>query len=64
MVRMPGFMPNVAPEYLPERLPGARPHVPDEYEQRQPSAIPPAERGDPDLEPPPRMVPEPEPAGV
>lgn len=64
MVRMPDFLPDVAPEYLPERLPGARPHVPGEWQRREPSAVPPAERGDPDLRPPSRVDPQPEPAGV
>ncbi len=63
MVRMPDFLPDVAPEYLPERLPGARPHIPDEWRQHQPSALPPHERQAPLLEPPPRLAPEPDPTG-
>lgn len=54
----------VAPEYQPDRMrPGFRPAIPGEYEQRRPSAVPAEEMGDPDLDPPPRRLPDPDPAG-
>lgn len=63
MVRDPGGFPRIAPEYTGEPEPRALPRTPGEWEQVQPSSLPPEERGDPDWPTPPRRMPDPDPRG-
>lgn len=62
MVRAPGFPPG-PPEWGPRTLPG-EPDLPSEWRPYPEPGFPPAERGDPDREPPPRRQAPPEPAGT